>query len=269
MAVKICFVFLLTILVVQKSELSPVTETYGNVFAGIIDEALRLAQETINYIAELIKETVELASQTVDDALKTILEKGKDVQSEAQDALRKLLQSVAEEIKKAKDKALEAGADISECISGQEDAAKEAIEEVTQEIAACVSDKVSEGTQVTQELLSSIRNATQFAEEVAGNIIACFNLSGPFKVLDCVIAETSKATKQTITIVTSIKNKVIEVKNFVILAVRDLSLCAGAKLLKAQERVAEILKNITVCVDGKLNPNNSDYERLPLLKQSN
>lgn len=129
--------------------------------------------------------------------------------------------------------------------------------------------KVSEGQEETQELLSSIRNAIQFSEEVADNITACFNLSGPLKVLDCVIAETSKATKQTITIVTSIKNKVIEVENFVLLAVRDLSLCAGAKLLKAQKRVAEILSNITVCVDGKLNPKNSDYERLLLLKPSN
>jgi hypothetical protein len=122
--------------------------------------------------------------------------------------------------------------------------------------------KVSEGKQATQELLSSIRDAVQFSEEVGDNISACFNLSGPFKVLDCVIAETSKATKQTVSVVTSVKKKIIEVENFVLLAVRDLPLCAGAKLLKAQERVAEILRIIAVCVDGKVNPNNSDYKRL-------
>jgi hypothetical protein len=129
--------------------------------------------------------------------------------------------------------------------------------------------KVSEGEQETQDLLNSVRDAIQFSQEVGENISACFKLSGPLKVLDCVIAETSKATKQTVTIVTSIKNKIIEVEKFVLLAVRDLSLCAGSKLLKAQERVVEILRLIAVCVDAKLNPNNSHYERPLLLERSN
>jgi hypothetical protein len=129
--------------------------------------------------------------------------------------------------------------------------------------------KVSEGQQETQELLSEIRDAIQFSKDVGDNITACFNLSGPFRVLDCVIAETSKATKEAVSIVASIRNKVIEVGNFVLLAVPDLSRCAGPKLLNARERVAEILKNITVCVDGKLNPNDSDRQTLSLLKLSN
>jgi hypothetical protein len=129
--------------------------------------------------------------------------------------------------------------------------------------------KVSEGKQETQELLASIRDAIQFSEEVGDNIIACFKLSGPLKVLDCVIDETSRATRQAISIVTSLKIEVVEVGNFVLLAVGDLSLCAGAELQKAQERVTEILKNIAACVDGKVNPNNSGYERMLLLKGSN
>jgi hypothetical protein len=129
--------------------------------------------------------------------------------------------------------------------------------------------KVSEGEQVTQELLASVRDAVQFSEDVGDNITACFSLSGPFKVLDCVIAETSKATRQAISVVTPIKKQIVEVGNFVLLAVRDLSLCAGAQLQKAQERVTEILKNITTCVDGKVNPKNSGYDKMLLLKRSN
>jgi flagellar hook-basal body complex protein FliE len=129
--------------------------------------------------------------------------------------------------------------------------------------------KVSEVKQETEELLNSVKDAIQFSEEVGNTIIACFNLSGPFKVLDCVVTETSQASKEALSVVTSIRNKVIEVKKSLLLAVSDLSQCAGAELQDAQQRVADILRSITVCVDGKLNPHIADYKTPLLLNHSN
>jgi hypothetical protein len=129
--------------------------------------------------------------------------------------------------------------------------------------------KVSEAKQETEELLNNVREAIQFSEEVGNTIIACFNLSGPFKVLDCVVTETSKASTHAASVVASVRSKVIEVERFLLLAVRDLSQCAGARLEKAQQRLADILRSITVCVDGKLSPHNAAYETPRLLKLAN
>jgi hypothetical protein len=129
--------------------------------------------------------------------------------------------------------------------------------------------KVSEVKQKTEELRNSVGDAIQFSQEVGNTIIACFNLSGPFKVLDCVVTETSKASKEAVSVVTSIKNEVIEVKKSLLLAIPGLAQCAGAGLQDAQQRVADILRSITVCVDDKLNPHNADYKTPLLLKHSN
>lgn len=129
--------------------------------------------------------------------------------------------------------------------------------------------KVSEAKQVTEELLAEVRAALQFSQEAGDAITACFSLSGTFKVLDCVVTETSKATKEALSVVTSIRNKVVAVEKYLLLAASDLAQCAGATLLTAQERVAEILKNIAECVEGKLNVKNLDYKKPLLLEHSN
>lgn len=114
--------------------------------------------------------------------------------------------------------------------------------------------KVSEVEQNARELEGLITDALQFSENAGESIMQCFELTNPFRVLDCVITETSHATKQAVSISSTITNKISEAEIFVLLAVHDLTLCSGAKLLKAEELVAEIVRNIETCVDGKLHP---------------
>jgi hypothetical protein len=120
--------------------------------------------------------------------------------------------------------------------------------------------KVSEADQYRRELDGLITDAWKFSENAGNSIMKCFELSGPFRILDCVIAETSNVNKQTVSIVTSIRNKISEAETFALLAVPDLTQCSGAKLLKAHEKVAEILRDIAICVDDKLQPSSSVHK---------
>ena len=112
--------------------------------------------------------------------------------------------------------------------------------------------KVSGVEQKRQEVLDLIENAVQFAEVARDNITSCLKLSAPLQVLNCVVQKTSYVTKEANSIGNSIRNKIREVTTFVLHAVPNVSRCAVTKLQTAQQRVAEIVRNITHCLNGRI-----------------